>query len=225
MWSFFSTWGFMSLLSSYQPSACVTSLLLSSPHSFVLSSWNFLFVALFILCSRCCSFSSKFPPLYFFVMHSGEYFIHDEFIISVFMFSYLRNLLFICCCCSVAKLCLTLCGPVDCSTPGSPVLHHLPEFTQTHVHCVGDAIQPSHPLSPRFPPALPDISNGKESACSAGDLGLIPGSERSPGAGNGNPLQYFCLENPMDRGALQATGRGITKSQTWLSDILSVIFL
>ena len=86
MWSFFSTWGFMSLLSSYQPSACVTSLLLSSPHSFVLSSWNFLFVALFILCSRCCSFSSKFPPLYFFVMHSGEYFIHDEFIISVLCF-------------------------------------------------------------------------------------------------------------------------------------------
>ena len=45
----------------------------------------------------------------------------------------------------------------------------------------------------------------KESACNAGDLGLIPGSGRSPGEGNGNPLQYSCLENPMDRGALQAT--------------------
>ena len=46
--------------------------------------------------------------------------------------------------------CLILCGPVDCSTPGLPVLHHLPEFAQTHVHWVGDAIQPSHPLLSPF---------------------------------------------------------------------------
>ena len=46
---------------------------------------------------------------------------------------------------------------------------------------------------------------GKESACSAGDPGSIPGWERSPGQGNGYPLQYSCLENPMDRGAWQAT--------------------
>ena len=46
---------------------------------------------------------------------------------------------------------------------------------------------------------LPCSSNGKESACNAGDPGLIPGSGRSPGEGNGNPLQYSCLENPMDR--------------------------
>ena len=45
-------------------------------------------------------------------------------------------------------------------------------------------------------------SDSKESACNAGDLGLIPGSGRSPGEGNGNLLQYSCLENPMDRGAL-----------------------
>ena len=44
-------------------------------------------------------------------------------------------------------------------------------------------------------------SDGKESACNAGDMGSIPGSGRSPGEGNGNPLQYSCLENPMDRGA------------------------
>ena len=50
--------------------------------------------------------------------------------------------------------CPTLCNPMDCSTPGSPVLHHLPEFAQTHVHWVGDAIQPSHPLLPLSPPAL-----------------------------------------------------------------------
>ena len=56
------------------------------------------------------------------------------------------------------------------------------------------------------------------SACSAGDLGSIPGSGRSPGEGNGNPLQYSCLENPMDGGAWWATAHGVTKSQTQLSD-------
>ena len=50
------------------------------------------------------------------------------------------------CSCSVAKSCLILCDPMDCSTPGFPVLHYLPEFAQTHVHWVGDAIQPSHYL-------------------------------------------------------------------------------
>ena len=48
---------------------------------------------------------------------------------------------------------------------------------------------------------FPGGSDGKAFAYKAGDLGLIPGSERSPGEGNGNPLQYSCLENPMDRGA------------------------
>ena len=54
---------------------------------------------------------------------------------------------------SVAQWCPTLCDPMNCSTPGLPVHHQLPEFTQTHVHRVGDAIQPSHPLSSPFPPA------------------------------------------------------------------------
>ena len=53
---------------------------------------------------------------------------------------------------------------------------------------------------------------------SAGDAGSIPGLERSPGEGNGNPLQYSCLENPMDRGDWWATVHGVTKSQTGLSD-------
>ena len=52
------------------------------------------------------------------------------------------------CCCLFAKSCLTLCNPVNCSRPGFPVLHCLPEFAQTHVHWVGDAIQSSHLLSP-----------------------------------------------------------------------------
>ena len=59
---------------------------------------------------------------------------------------------FRCCCCSVTKLCPTLCDPMDYSTPGFPVLHCLLEFTQVHVHWVGDAIQPSHPLSSSSPP-------------------------------------------------------------------------
>ena len=58
---------------------------------------------------------------------------------------------------------------------------------------------------------LPRSSVGKESACSAGDLGLIPGLVRSPAEGNGNPLQCFCLENPMDRGAWRATVHGVTR--------------
>ena len=57
-------------------------------------------------------------------------------------------------------------------------------------------------------------SEVKASACKAGDLGLIPGSGRSPGEGNGNPLQYFCLENPMDRGVWWATVHRVAKSRT-----------
>ena len=57
-----------------------------------------------------------------------------------------------------------------------------------------------------------------KSACSAGDPGSIPGSGRSPGEGNGYPLQYSCLENPMNGGAWQATVHGVTKSQAQLSD-------
>ena len=55
---------------------------------------------------------------------------------------------------SVAQLCLTLCDPMDCSTPGLPVHHQLPEFTQTHVHWVSDAIQPSHTLLSPSPPTF-----------------------------------------------------------------------
>ena len=57
-------------------------------------------------------------------------------------------------------------------------------------------------------------SDAKESACNVGDLGSIPELGRSPGRGNGHPLQYSCLENPMDRGARQATVHGVAKSWT-----------
>ena len=138
-------------------------------------------------------------------------------------------------CCSVAQSRLSLCEPMDCSTRGFPVLHHPPELAQTHVHGVGDAIQTPPLLSPFLPAfgrgesfvdrILPFIGLGgfpggsvvKNSACNAGDVGLIPGSEISPGGGNGKSLQCPCLGNPMDRGAWQDTVRGIAKSQTGLS--------
>ena len=59
---------------------------------------------------------------------------------------------------------------------------------------------------------FPDSSVGKESACNAGDPDWIPGSGRSPGEGNGNPLLYSCLESPMVRGAWRATVHGVTQS-------------
>ena len=60
----------------------------------------------------------------------------------------------------------------------------------------------------------PGGSNGEESPCHVGDPGSIPGLGRSPGGGHGNPLQYSCLENPMDGGAWKATAHGVTKSWT-----------
>ena len=66
-------------------------------------------------------------------------------------------------------------------------------------------------------------SQVKVSACKAGDLGSIPGSGRSPGEQNGTPLQYSCLENPMDGGAWWATVHGVAKSQTRLSDLTHTI--
>ena len=61
---------------------------------------------------------------------------------------------------------------------------------------------------------FPGGSDGKESAYNVGDLGLTPGSGRSPGGGHGTPLQYSCLENPMNRGAWKAKVYGVVKSRT-----------
>ena len=66
-------------------------------------------------------------------------------------------------------------------------------------------------------------SDGKASAYNAGDLGSVPGLGRTPGEGNGNPLQYSCLENPMDGGACQATVYEVTKSRTRLSDFTFIL--
>ena len=66
---------------------------------------------------------------------------------------------------------------------------------------------------------FPGGSEVKASACNAGDLGSIPGSGGSPGEGNGNPLQYSCLENPIDSGVWWAIVHGVSKSRTRLSDL------
>ena len=65
---------------------------------------------------------------------------------------------------------------------------------------------------------FPGDSGGNKSACNAGDPGSVPGSGRSPGEGNGNPLEYSCLENSMDRGTWWATVHGVAKNWTLLSD-------
>ena len=69
---------------------------------------------------------------------------------------------------------------------------------------------------------FPGGSNGKASVYNAGDLGSIPGLGKSPGEGNGNPLQDYCLENPMDRGAWWATAHGVAKSRTRLNNFTSL---
>ena len=92
------------------------------------------------------------------------------------------------------------------STEKTPV----PELSKT-THCKPGLYNKSFLTSPsRFPGG----SDGKEPACNAGDLGSIPGSGRSPGEGLGYPLQYSCLEIPMDRGAWLAAVHGVAKDRT-----------
>ena len=79
---------------------------------------------------------------------------------------------------SVSQSCLTLCNPMDCSTPGFPVHRQLPEFAQTHVYRVSDAIQPSHPLSSPSPPALNLSQHQSFPMCQ-----LFVSGGQSPGAG------------------------------------------
>jgi len=71
------------------------------------------------------------------------------------------------------------------------------------------------PFEKQLEPSKPSRwLSGKESTCNAGDIGLIPGSGRSHGEGNGNPFQYSCLENPMDRGTWQATVHDLRKKES-----------
>ena len=74
--------------------------------------------------------------------------------LCIYMMSYISYRWWEGCCCSAAQLCLSLCDPMDCSTPGFPILHHLLELAQTHVCWVRDAILPTYPLPSPSPPAL-----------------------------------------------------------------------
>ena len=140
----------------------------------------------------------------------------------------------------VAQSCLTPYDPIDCILPGS----YVPGIFQakilecvaipfsrgsswprdrTCVSCIaGDSLlsEPlGKPLCMQVMINLPGSPGDKESPANAEDardVGLIPGSEKSPGKGNGTPLQYFCLENFMGWGACWATVLGATKSWTWL---------
>ena len=89
----------------------------------------------------------------------------------------------------------------------------------TRLTFVGKAMSLLFNMQSRLVMGFPGGSEVKASASNAGDLGSIPGSGRSSGEGNGNPLQYSCLENPMDGGAWWATVHGVTKSRTRLSDL------
>ena len=89
----------------------------------------------------------------------------------------------------VAQSCLTLCDPIVCSLPGSSV-HGIFQARILEWIAISFSMKPDL--------GFPGGSEDKASACKAGDPGSIPGLGRSPGEGNGNPLQYSCLENPMD---------------------------
>ena len=151
------------------------------------------------------------------------------------------------CACSVTQLCLTLCDPMDCSPPGSPVhgifQARILEWVsvsfsrgssrdQTHISCIGRRILD---YSATWK-ALLDISVQmhrtshvvlvvKNPPANAGDIrdeGLTHGLGRSPGGEHGNPLQYSCLENPMDRGAWRAS---VFQSWTQLKQLIMHIYI
>ena len=95
----------------------------------------------------------------------GGVFVKSFFFVCLFfclwnLIPILRYGLPTCCCCLVAKSCLTLWDPLNCSTPGFPVLQYLPEFAQIHAHWISETIQPSHSLSPPSPPLSPPSPPG-----------------------------------------------------------------
>ena len=113
--------------------------------------------------------------------------------------------------CSVTQLCLATCDPMDSSTPGLPVPHHLQKFARVHVHCIGDAIQPSHPLMPSFPSWM-TASSWWRSLGNSMKLGamlcratqdnqvIAESSDKmwSTSSRNGKPPRYTCRENLMN---------------------------
>ena len=130
-------------------------------------------------------------------------------------------------CAKLLQSCLTLCDPMHRSPPGSFVHGILQARTLEWVARPSsrESSQPRGWTDVSYLSLLhwkagswvpPCSSDGKESACNVGDLGLIPESGRSPRERNGNPLQYSCLENSKDREVWWARVHRVTKSQTWL---------
>ena len=119
----------------------------------------------------------------------------------------------------VGQLCPTLSNPMDCTLPGSSI-HGIFQARVLEWGAIAFSAYLHRLLKPFWFPLLgfPGSSEVKVSVCNMGDPGSIPGLGRSPGEGNGNPLQDSCLENPMDREAWWATVRGVAKSWTRLSD-------
>ena len=109
---------------------------------------------------------------------------------------------------------------------------YYPTHTHTHTHTHTITLHPLYHKQRHLDRralyligwSFPHSSVSKESSCNAGNPGSIPGSGRSPGEGNGNPLQYSCLENSINRGAWQATVHGVTMNWTWLNDYLFTSF-
>ena len=131
------------LLLVYVPAPHITHIIYATvPHL-----WAF---APIVFSARNLSQSSFFYTLH--LVHSCLFFkIHPQSFLAVLLHTHTQRVSFQFS--SVTQSCPTLCDPMNRSTPGLPVHHQLLEFTQTHVHRVGDAIQPSHPLSSPFPPA------------------------------------------------------------------------
>ena len=118
---------------------------------------------------------------------------------------------------SVAQLCLTLCDPMECSTPGLPVLQYLLEFVQTHVHRVSDAIQPSHLLSSPSPPAfsfsqLKNLFQSFSSSHQVAKVLELPSSEYSG-------LMFFRIDW-FDFLAAQGTLKSLLQHHSWKASIL-----
>ena len=130
-------------------------------------------------------------------------------------------------CALLLQSCPTLCDPLDHSPPASLSTGFSREKCWSGLSCTPPGDLPDPGTEPETPitagSGLPRCSDIKESACNAGNPSSIPGSGRSPGEGNGNPLQYSCLENPMNEEAWQATVHGVAKSWTRLSDFISLL--
>ena len=201
-----------------------------------------------------------------FINRATEHILFCGWFLSVRMSvnsSILLHVAGVCVCVLVPQSCLALWDPLDCSTPGFPVLHHFLGFAQTHVHWDSDTIQPSHLLSPPFScsqffqglfqwvgsshqvakvlelqlqhQSFQWIFRTDSFRIDWFDLLAVQGTLKSLqhqslkasilrrsvflGEGNGTPLQYSCLENPMGRGAWWAAVHGVTRSPTWLSDL------